>query len=87
MGCAAMLSAAQKEGDFAGARVVSQAFSYLIECNYPFYQADTYFLHCTLLKCSYLKIIIAPNLSACALRSSYEQIRNKLLDENLYDAI
>ena len=55
LGCAAMLSAAQKEGDFAGARVVSQAFRYLIECNYHFYQADTYFLSCTLLKCSGLK--------------------------------
>ena len=87
LGCAAMLSATQKEGDFAGARVVLQAFSNLIECNSHFHQVDTYFLLCTLLKCSYLKIIIAPNLSACELRSSYEQIRNKLLDENLYDAI
>ena len=50
-----MVSAAQKEGDFAGARVVSHAFSYLIQCNSHFYQADMYFLHCTLLRCSCLK--------------------------------
>ena len=82
-----MLSATQKEGDFAGARVVLQAFSNLIECNSHFHQADTYFLHCTLLKCSCLKETFAANLSACAPWSSYEQIRNKLLDDNLYDAI
>ena len=82
-----MLSATQKEGDFAGARVALQAFSNLIECNYHFIKLTRIFFIVLYSKAVFLKIIIAADLSACALWSSYEQFRNKLFDENLYDAI
>ena len=65
--------------------VVSHAFSYLIECNSHFYQADTFFL--PLPRAVPSQIMIVPNLNECVLWSSYEQCQIKLLGENIYDAI
>ena len=59
-----------RKGDFAGARVVSHDFSYLIQCNSHFYQAEMYFFNVLYSDAVVLKIIIASNLSACALWSS-----------------
>ena len=61
-----MLSAAQKDGNFAGTSVVLQAFTYLTERNSHFHQAETYFLLVVSPNAVVLKIIIAPSLNACS---------------------